>query len=189
MEREELESFDVLYATHARGLHAYFLGRTGDTVVADDLLQETFVRVWRHLDTIVRVPEARRRYWLYRTAHNILVDAYRRRHVRRGEVLATDAGECAIEARDRVSASRDALRTQVEERMDLEEAISQLPERLRVILAMSLAGGMSSRDIGEALGCPAGTVRYWLSEARRRLASALGVAEPMQTECVKRRET
>ena len=59
----------------------------------------------------------------------------------------------------------------------LEAAIGQLPEDQRVALSMTTAGRMTSRQIGEALGEPAGTVRYRLSQARKQLAAALDLEE------------
>jgi RNA polymerase sigma-70 factor (ECF subfamily) len=46
-----------------------------------------------------------------------------------------------------------------------------------VILSMATAGELTSREIGEALGEPAGTVRYRLSQARKQLAAALDLEE------------
>ena len=46
-----------------------------------------------------------------------------------------------------------------------------------MILSMATAGGLTSRQIGEALGEPAGTVRYRLSQARKQLAAALDLED------------
>ena len=59
----------------------------------------------------------------------------------------------------------------------LDAAIRHLPEEQRVILSMATAGGLTSRQIGEALGEPAGTVRYRLSQARKQLAAALDLED------------
>jgi RNA polymerase sigma-70 factor (ECF subfamily) len=59
----------------------------------------------------------------------------------------------------------------------LDAAIGELPEEQRVILSMATAGGLTSREIGEALGEPAGTVRYRLSQARKQLAAALDLED------------
>ncbi|MBN1400784.1 MAG: sigma-70 family RNA polymerase sigma factor [Anaerolineae bacterium] len=153
--------FDRLYAEHARGVHAFFLGRTGDPAVADELLQEAFLRAWQRLADVQAIPEERQRYWLYRVARNLLTDHYRRRAARPevGPLDMSAAPESGLP-------SAQAL--------DLEAAIAHLPEELRAVLAMRYAGGLTSAEIGEALGCPAGTVRYRLAEARQRLAEMLG---------------
>jgi RNA polymerase sigma-70 factor (ECF subfamily) len=59
----------------------------------------------------------------------------------------------------------------------LDAAIGRLPEEQRVILTMATAGGLTSSQIGEALGEPAGTVRYRLSQARKQLAAALDLED------------
>jgi len=53
-------------------------------------------------------------------------------------------------------------------------AIRRLPEPQRVTLALAAAGGLTSAEIGAALGIPPGTARYRLSLARRALADVLG---------------
>jgi RNA polymerase sigma-70 factor (ECF subfamily) len=170
--------FDRLYAEHARGVHAYFLGRTSDPAAADELLQEAFLRAWRRLEDLQAIPEERRRYWLYRVARNLLTDHYRRRAAR-PEVGLLDGlapGSLAVEAAATGSGLPSA------QALDLEAAIARLPEALRAVLAMRYAGGLTSAEIGEALGCPAGTVRYRLAEARRRLAEMLGAEVPRGDE-------
>ena len=59
----------------------------------------------------------------------------------------------------------------------MDEAIKGLPEGLRTVLLMKVIGRMTSPQIGEALGIPAGTVRYRLSLARKRIARYLGMEE------------
>jgi RNA polymerase sigma-70 factor (ECF subfamily) len=58
---------------------------------------------------------------------------------------------------------------------ELESALAGLPEELRYILLMKVVGEMNSRLIGEALGMPAGTVRYKISQARALLATRMGL--------------
>jgi RNA polymerase sigma-70 factor (ECF subfamily) len=70
------------------------------------------------------------------------------------------------------------LQAESRERLaQVDAAIRRLPEEQRVILSMATAGGLTSRQIGEALGEPAGTVRYRLSQARKQLAAALDLEE------------
>ena len=70
------------------------------------------------------------------------------------------------------------LEAELRERLvQLDAAIGRLPEEQRVILSMATAGGLTSRQIGQALGEPAGTVRYRLSQARKQLAAALDLEE------------
>ena len=170
MEREGLvEPFDTLYATHARGLHAYLLSRTGSDDTAADLLQDTFVRVWRHLEDLLPMCRERRRFWLFRVARNLTYDHYRRREVRRGEWLDDDPDLQPAE-----NAGGDQ-RSRWETAQDIDAAIDRLPEKLRSVLVMHSLGGMTSTEISGALGRPAGTVRYQLARARRLLAEMMGL--------------
>jgi RNA polymerase sigma-70 factor (ECF subfamily) len=59
------------------------------------------------------------------------------------------------------------------ERLDLEAAIAQLPESLRLVLELHYFVGLTSREVGTALGIPAATVRFRLMIARRRLRPLL----------------
>jgi RNA polymerase sigma-70 factor, ECF subfamily len=164
--------FDQLYANHARVVHAYFLGRTGDDQVAADLLQETFLRVWRRLDALEQVPAERRHFWLFSIAGNLLTDAYRRQ-ASQEKLVQSATWQVQQEAERPVGGA------QHDGALDVEAAIACLPEDLRVVLAMSIIAEMTSTEIGEALGRPPGTVRYQLAQARARLARELGlVAEP-----------
>jgi RNA polymerase sigma-70 factor (ECF subfamily) len=164
------QSFDALYSVHHQGLHAYFLGKTSDAELAFDLLQDTFVRVWRNMATLDGLPPERQRAWMFAVARNLVTDHYRAAATRRStaEVLARDAstGDTTVPP-----AEADFLRH--EQSAALEAAIRLLPEDLRVVLVLQVVGERNSTEIGELLGRPPGTVRYQLAEARRRLAREL----------------
>jgi RNA polymerase sigma-70 factor (ECF subfamily) len=151
-------------------VHAFFLGHTGDDQVASDLLQETFLRVWRHRGDLEEMPDEGQRYWLFSIGRNLLTDHYRRRAVRS---VMHKAGTESLEAHPDPASER--ARATWDEALDLNAAIARLPEHLRVVLAMSVLGEMTSGEIGEALGRPAGTVRYQLLQARRALADMLAL--------------
>jgi RNA polymerase sigma-70 factor, ECF subfamily len=160
--------FDDVYAEHRSTLHAYFLGRTGDPELALDLLQEVFLRAWRSVQTLAALPAERRHFWLFSVARNLVVDTYRRR----------GASEAAQERLHRLAApehteptERGALES--EQLAELDAAIRRLPDDLRAVLVLHVLGERTSTEIGEILGRPAGTVRYQLAQARRRLADEL----------------
>jgi RNA polymerase sigma-70 factor (ECF subfamily) len=164
--------FDQVYAAHRQTLYAYVLGRTGDAELALDLLQEAFVRAWRNLDSLRGLPLERQRAWLVAVARNLVVDHYRAQATRRaaGDALARQA---AVGEASAAGADDQALERQRLEQLDA--AIWRLPEGLRTVLLLHVLDGRNSTEIGEALGRPAGTVRYQLAQARRRLALELGL--------------
>jgi RNA polymerase sigma-70 factor (ECF subfamily) len=166
--------FDALYATYRQALHAYFVGKTGDSDLALDLVQDVFMRLWRNLAAVKSLPEARQRAWLFSVARNLVVDEYRARAARRtsGTQLAREA---ALD--ENVALPADALALQRLQMESLDAAIRRLPEDLRTVLVLSVLGERSSAEIGEVLGRPAGTVRYQLLQARRQLAADVRLVE------------
>lgn len=159
--------FRRLYEEHRSAVHAYFVGRTADRWLAADLMQEVFVRVWQRLPELVGKSADGRRAWVFTVARNLAIDSHRHqragadadRALRNEPVAAQPPAATAVIGAERVAV--------------VAEAISKLPEQQRTTLAMAAVGDLTSADIAAALGVPAGTVRYRLSEARRTLAAAL----------------
>jgi RNA polymerase sigma-70 factor, ECF subfamily len=162
--------FDALYDAHQRTIHAFVLGRTGDPELALDLLQEAFVRAWRNLDLLLALPPARQRSWLFSIARNLVIDQYRSRATR---AAAHDALVAALGPDEQVSEGPERLVERDRELRLVDEAIGRLPEPLRTVLVLQVLDGRTSAEIGALLGRPAGTVRYQLSRARKRIAEDL----------------
>jgi RNA polymerase sigma-70 factor, ECF subfamily len=165
--------FTEIFEAYHSAVHGYLVGRVGERELARDLLQETFLRLWRRLDEVRALPPPRRQAWLFTVARNLVTDFYRARSTRAATVrtlaehvvtgtVDTDPSAAHMERNELVKDVRAAVRT--------------LPEELRTILAMHAVGELSSAQIGEALGQPAGTIRYKLARARRALAAALGIS-------------
>jgi RNA polymerase sigma-70 factor (ECF subfamily) len=169
--------FDAVYDQHRQSIYAYFFGHTGDEEAAADLLQETFLRAWRNMHTLQAMPPEQQRYWLFGLSRNLLTDHYRR-HARKAQSeQPLDPSEpdevqlvSAAPTPDVQAERSDMLRR-------LNAAIAALPQHLRTILSMQVLGEMNSSEIGAALELPAGTVRYQLSEARKRLVEQLQLAD------------
>lgn len=165
--------FTQIYTAHYQALHAYFFAHTGDAEGAVDLVQETFLRAWRHSPQLQAMPNQQHRYWLFHVAKNLLTD-YHRRQATRAKAVEQ------LENQHQTGGSQDAsLIEQVEtnEKLALlDRAIQQLPEPLRTVLTLSVLGEMNSQEIAAVLERPAGTVRYQLSQARQQLAATLRLA-------------
>lgn len=159
--------FNAIYAAHYQRIYAYFFGRTQDEELALDLLQETFTRAWRHIATLTEMEESQHLYWLFSVAKNLFTDTLRR--TTRWQAIAGDMVSLAKESAKRPADPMTA-QTQL---IVLDEAIARLPEQHRIVLSMSVLGGMNSTQIGQALGIAAGTVRYQLVVARRQLLDDL----------------
>jgi RNA polymerase sigma-70 factor (ECF subfamily) len=164
-------AFDALYAAHRQTLHAYVLGRCGDADLALDLLQEVFVRAWRNLALLRDLSIERQRAWLVAVGRNLVIDHARAAATRRStsEALALQIPV------DASAAAADHELVQRERFSQVDAAIKRLPEDLRIVLVLQAVDERTSTEIGDLLGRPAGTVRYQLAEARRRLARELGL--------------
>jgi RNA polymerase sigma-70 factor (ECF subfamily) len=163
--------FDELYEAHSRMLYAYLLGCVGDSELAADLLQENLLRAWRSISDLRQVPSERRAFWLFRVARNLVTDHQRRRKT--SERYLAGAVQAAAAQRTDPSADPVHVLETRESVRAIDKAVARLPEELRVVLALHLMTEMTSAQIGEILGRPAGTVRYQLARARRRLAQEL----------------
>ena len=152
----------TLIDRHADSVHAYLIRHSGNRDDADDLLQETWVRVARSASSF---DTARRfRSWLYRIATNLARDLFRRRMTRERALRDLAARPLAAPGAD--SADRGELR----------ERIADLPENLRAVLLLRYYEGMSEAEMAEVLDVPRGTVKSRLHAALGRLRGDYGVA-------------
>jgi RNA polymerase sigma-70 factor (ECF subfamily) len=172
--RDDAAVFTRIFDQHRHAVHAYFLGRVADPELARDLVQETFLRAWRRLSEIGSLPEDAQRAWIFTVARNLAIDSYRADAARRAAEVALRQDAATRET----TVAGPHLHAELGEQVArLDAAIRGLPEEQRVILSMATAGGLTSRQIGEALGEPPGTVRYRLSQARKQLATALDLED------------
>jgi RNA polymerase sigma-70 factor, ECF subfamily len=160
--RLDEETFRALHAAAARPLWAYLAGAGGDPALADDLVQESFLRV-------LRAPGAPRdpahlRAYLFRTATNLLHDHRRRRRGTDGPPAETAVAAAA------------APRAPAGLRGDLQRLLSRLDPRARRLLWLAHVEGESHAEIAVATGLRETSVRVLLFRARRRLAGELRAA-------------
>jgi RNA polymerase sigma-70 factor (ECF subfamily) len=155
------DSFSALHERTAKPLWVYLWRKTGNTHLADDLLQETYYRFLR-ARTVFESDEHRKNY-LFRIASNLANDAYRRGPA--PEPLA-DAHEAAFRVDPEIAARHQS-------RSDLAQAMAQLKPRQRDALWLAYAEGSSHKEIAQILGVRAASVKLLLFRARRKLASLL----------------
>ncbi|MBO0844320.1 MAG: sigma-70 family RNA polymerase sigma factor [Nocardioides sp.] len=135
----------------------------GDEQQAEDIVQETLLRAWKHAD---RVADASRRPWLFVTARRLVIDAYRARKSRPVEVgahLLEDASQGVAD--DDLDRTLDALL--------LTDALSELTAKHRSVLVDCYLRGQTAAQIAALRGLPVGTVRSRIHYALRALRLAL----------------
>ncbi|BBH69114.1 RNA polymerase sigma factor [Actinoplanes sp. OR16] len=153
-----------LHARYAPELLRYLSGFAGgNRQTAEDLLQETMIRVWRHLDNLPPEPEQTRR-WLFTVARNVAIDAIRRRQVRPAEVSLPDAlPEAGPDATSGAVVAVDTLKF----------ALGSLSGPHRRILDELYLRGRTPDETARLLGVPIGTVKSRAHYALRSLREAV----------------
>lgn len=160
------EEFRLFYERTARPLWAYLSRITGDPQQADDLLQESFFRVYRAGSRYEN--EAHRRNSLYQIATNLARDVVRRNRRHTDVALQDDDSPAALPAGASASPAREvAIRT------DLAKAMQELDPLQRELLWLAYAQGASHEEIASVLGLKAISIRTLLLRARRKAASIL----------------
>ena len=152
-----------LHDEHAAALWGYCLRLTGrDHARAEDVVQETLLRAWRHRD---RLDESRGsvRAWLFTVARNIVIDDWRTRRAT-SEVVVAEVPE----ARDVDDRTDELLLSWV-----VAEAVTSLSEDHRAVLLECYFRGASVAQAARRLGIPEGTVKSRTHYALRALRLAL----------------
>jgi RNA polymerase sigma-70 factor (ECF subfamily) len=153
----------LLYADHAAALLGFVSRLTGrDMALAEDIVQETLLRAWRHPDALdpARGPI---RPWLYTVARRLVVDEYRAQKSRPRPV--SDIELVDVSAPDAVERALEGW--------VVAEALASLSAPHREVLVETYYRGASVQEAATRLGVPAGTVKsrayYALHELRLRL--------------------
>ncbi len=152
--------FETFFRETARPLSFYLARICGDRALAEDLLQETYLRFCR-----ARVPASRADWkpYLYRIGTNLAADWWR--HAGRWAAASVPADPDAVDDRDGES---DLIR-----RHELDRAFGTLKPRERALLWLAYVEGSDHREIAKALGLSRASVKVLLFRARHRLAAAL----------------
>lgn len=159
------EAFAALMRRHKSWLYRFIRRYTGDSDEACDLLQDTFVSAWQALARFD--PQRSFPVWLRRIALNKCRDRARRLAVKRAALalFGFDAAHSRYApAADAMAESEQALRR-------LEQAIANLPRRLKEPLILTTLQGLSHKEAAAILGINAKAVEMRVYRARRRLAA------------------
>ena len=161
-------AFERLYARHRLRLYRYLLRQLRNTATVDDLYQDVWQRViaaradW--------TPDARFATWLYRIAHNRLVDHWRALPYRPAAPADGDDRVARIPDADTPERTLSAF----EERRQLQRALETLPHDQREVLTLRLEQELTLEEIGEITGVGRETVksrlRYAMDKLRAQLA-------------------
>jgi RNA polymerase sigma-70 factor (ECF subfamily) len=160
----DVGAFDRLVERYAPRIFRMIRAQVSDALVAEDLVQETFLRV------VVALPKfrlgARFFTWLYRIMDNT-VKQHQRKSARRRELDSKAHWEAAQ------AMAGDASLERKEARERVWRALADLPEEFRAPVLLREWDELTYAEIAQVLGCPIGTVGSRIARGRRMLAERL----------------
>ena len=157
------------YEALSNPLFRYLRGLCGDPVLAEDLVEETFLELVEYAPSITGGVGGVRA-WLFRAARNNLIDA-KRKATRRGDVPLDEA---AAARRPDLDPGPEALALRGEQEAVLYAAMQHLSEDQREVLMLRFAGGLSGPEVAEATGRTVGAVKSLQHRALASMARLLG---------------
>lgn len=156
-------AFRALVEEHLDAIHAYLYRMTGSRTEAEDLAQETFLRVWRRASTF-DANRVQLTTWLHTIAHNLCIDSFRRSR----PMYAYDE---ALEADGTADPERQASGRQLAELV--EQLIASLPDNQRSAILLCQVQGFSNAEAARILGVNLRALESLLARARRTLREAV----------------
>src|SRR5262245_47209233 len=152
------QAFQMLYRRTAGALRAYAVRVIGNATNADDIVQESYLR-------LVRSPPPtddpqQLRAWLFRIASRLIVDQWRRGRLEHGR-------------RDGSADVHGGPGADIPLRLDMARTFERLNPQQRQLMWLAYVEGASHREIAEALGLREASVRVLLHRTRRKLATLL----------------
>lgn len=171
----EEPAFEQLYRRYSRALYSLAYQMLGAHQDADEVLQETFVRVFKNLPRL-RSPEAFTS-WVYQITINLCMDYRKMRARARWQPIADENNESAAVHFELATAKWVRNPQQVLENNELlshiTAAIEALPEQQKAVVIMHEIEGLSKKMISKVLDCSLVTVRTNLHHARKKLRRRL----------------
>ncbi len=155
------EAFEALYRATCGRVFALCLRLSGRPDLAEELTQEAYVRAWQNLKSFRG--ESAFSTWMHRLTVNVVLGHHRRRR-NREERETTD---------ELLESAAGASRTRPDAAVDLERAISGLPDGARTVFVLYDVEGYRHDEIADQLGIAVGTSKAQLHRARRLLREAL----------------
>jgi RNA polymerase sigma-70 factor (ECF subfamily) len=165
-------SFSILLDRYQKRVYGFIFSKVHDTDLADDIFQDTFIKVVKNLRLRKYNDEGRFLSWVIRIAHNLIMDHFRKikrlpKHVSKIENF--DVLDCLIEQSS--SIEEGMIESQIH--ADLSLLIEELPDSQKDVLRMRLFQDMSFKEIGDQTGVSINTalgrMRYAVINLRKMI--------------------
>lgn len=162
------EAFTELYETYFGKLYRYVVARIGNRAEAEDMTQQVFVKAYKSISSYRwrGVPFSA---WLFRIAHNLVVDFFRK-----------ESKRPTVPLEESLVASNDNVQQVVERRLDVERVMAatrQLTVAQREVVSLRFAGGLAIAEVARVMGKSEGAVKALQHSAIAALRRILLVGE------------
>jgi RNA polymerase sigma-70 factor (ECF subfamily) len=165
----EARAFEVIFDRHAGPAFSLAYRMCGRRTLAEDIVQDAFVSIWR---SGARFDQTRGsvRSWILSAVHHRAIDAFRRETAKQ----SLDVGDDAAAQRLPAAELTDAEAVRRDEAKRVRSALDALPADQRQVIELAYFGGFSHSQIADLLELPAGTVKGRMRLGLSKLRGALG---------------
>ncbi|MEO8774499.1 MAG: RNA polymerase sigma factor [Gelidibacter sp.] len=158
LEKGDEAAINLLYENYSDSLYGVILKITNNEELAQDALQESFVKIWRNAKKYDS-KKARLFTWLYRIARNTAIDKLRSFNLRFNKEVQIDKSDVYI--LPTASLNQDVI--------DLKEHVTKLEEKYQIVLNALFFEGMTQQEASDELDIPLGTIKSRLKIGLRDL--------------------
>jgi RNA polymerase sigma factor (sigma-70 family) len=164
----DLEAFGELYSIYLAPIYRYVSYQVRDKMTAEDIVEEVFVKAWKAIGTCKGKSQTFSA-WLYRIAHNHVVNTLRRMNKR----VSLESVEMEIETLIEVTNPEQEVEAKLA-KQELLEAMTCLSQNQRQVIILKFIEGLDNREIAQILGKKEGAIRVLQMRALSRLRQELG---------------
>jgi len=168
----EVRAFDVIFDRHAGAGYSLAYRMCGRRALAEDVVQEAFLSLWRSGNGYDRA-RGSVRSWVLSAVHNRAIDALRRTGAKAGR----DVSDEGIAERLQAPEATDTEVVRRDEARRVRGALEELPPDQRQVIELAYFGGLTHSQIAEVLELPPGTVKGRMRLGLTKMRSALGETE------------
>ena len=175
--RGEHDALELLLRRYLGSIYAYAFRLVQDTTHAEDIAQDTFVKVWQKMHTFR--PDASFKTWIFTIAHHTALDFFRKKkHIPLSYFENNEGQNVLLETVPDDELLPDALFGKGEDDAMLESLLSTLEPGARAVLTLHYVEGLTFDEIGKVLHKPLNTVKSQHRRALLKLRDLLGRTKP-----------
>ena len=153
------KAFQLIFMKYYDSLYRFIWMRTYDSEVARDLLQDVFIRVWDHRRRLDKNKSFKA--YLYQIANNLVIDMVRKNKTKE-KMMKINQSLNYYESEEQYYTN-----------IDIQNAINQLPEKLKIVVILSRFEGLNYMEIAEICKVSFQTVSYRLNQALKLMSKYL----------------